>query len=320
VSDLEAAYRGAMRWYPARWRAANAEALVSLMVEFAEGEGRSAPTRADLRNLQLNGLRARVAFIERIFPARARERASSLALGIGLGMAVTVLVVQEWAPWAAVPTGALAPTGVGPFHGWGGVLYSAWCLAALLAIARLSTPARILIAATVPFSVVLVAVGPYNDGWFRPTATGLAILGGFALVAALGRPVTGARSYLALGAATIVGVGLVLFPFTRNVHFDSVIPPTWMWSIILHGNSGSTAVLASVAILVAVGLVVRDPQWIASLALLAAPGLAVVLVSLTVTSPEVVVLFGGLLLILAAVAVVVVLRLRGLRIALIPRP
>ena len=125
MSALDEAYRAEMGWYPARWRAENEDALVALMTEVAEGEGRSVPTRADLRNLRANGLRARLAPLNRVFPANARDRASGIALGFGLGMALTVLVIQEWAPWARSLWESTTPPTLGPFHGWGGVLYSA---------------------------------------------------------------------------------------------------------------------------------------------------------------------------------------------------
>ena len=319
MSALDEAYRAEMRWYPARWRAENEDALVALMTEVAEGEGRSVPTRADLRNLRANGLRARLAPLNRVFPANARDRASGIALGFGLGMALTVLVIQEWAPWARSLWESTTPPTLGPFHGWGGVLYSAWVVAAVLALARLSTAARVLLVATVPFSAVLFAIGPYNDAWFRPTALALAVLGGFALAAAVGRPVTRAFNHLPLLVAFVAGSTMVLVPFSRNVEFTTLLTPSLIWNLVLRGTSGSTAVIVVVAVLIALALVVRDPAWVATVALVATPGLAVALVSLTDTNPELVVLLLGLLFVLGVVATAVVLRARGLRIALVKR-
>lgn len=319
MSALEIAYRRAMQWYPHRWREENADALVALMLEVADAEGRTSPSAADLRNLRVNGLRARFAPLARLFPANARDRASGIALGFGLGMALTVLVIQEWAPWARPLWETYAVPNVGPFHGWGGVLYSAWVVASVLALARLNTAARIVLLATIPFSILLVAVGPFDDAWFRPTTLALAVLGGFALVAALGRPVTRAFNYLPMLVAVLVGAGVVLLPFTRNVEFSTLLSPGLIWRLVLQGTSGSMAVIATAAALVAVALIVRDPRWVATVVLLASPGLAVTLVSLSSTNPELVIFFSGVLAVLAVVATAVVLRVKGLRIALVRR-
>lgn len=319
MSELDTAYRRAMRWYPHRWRKENADALVALMLEVAEAEARSTPSGADLRNLRLNGLRTRLAPMIRLFPANARDRASGIAMGFGLGMALTVLVIQEWAPWASPLWQTPSSREVGPFHGWGGVLYSMWGIAAVLAVVRLNPVARVVLLATIPFSVVLVAISPYDDEWFRPTALALAVLGGFALVAALGRPVTAAFSYLPVLVAFVVGSAMVLLPFSRNVEFTTLIPPGWLWRIVLQGSDGSTAVIAIAATLIALALIVRDPRWVATVVLLASPGFAVALVSLSSTNPDLVLLLFGVLLVAAVVTTAVVLRSKGLRIALVRR-
>jgi len=319
VSTLENAYRRAMQWYPHRWREENADALVALMLEVADAEGRTSASAADLRNLRVNGLRARFAPLARLFPANARDRASGIALGLGLGMALTVLVIQEWAPWARPMWEAESAPTVGPFHGWGGVLYCAWVAAAVFALARLNTVARLLLMATIPFSVVLVAVGPYDDGWFRPTTLALAVLGGFALVAALGRPLTRAFNYLPVLVAFLVGAGIVLLPFATRFEFTTLLTPAMLWSYVLRGDLGVIAVIAAGAALIAVALIVRDPRWVATVVLLASPGVAVATVSLASTNPDIFVLFVAVAAVLAVVATAVVLRVKGLRIALVRR-
>lgn len=61
MSGLERRYRVAMRWYPASWRRAHADALLGTLLDRADNEGRTQPTAAELHNLALVGLCKRVA-------------------------------------------------------------------------------------------------------------------------------------------------------------------------------------------------------------------------------------------------------------------
>ena len=59
MNGLERRYRAALRWYPASWRRANADALLGTLLDRADHEGRTEPTPAELRNLAVVGLRKR---------------------------------------------------------------------------------------------------------------------------------------------------------------------------------------------------------------------------------------------------------------------
>ena len=59
MSKLEAEYRSALRWYTAKWRRHNGEALVATLLDAAEASGRDNPSRPELRNLRSSGLRQR---------------------------------------------------------------------------------------------------------------------------------------------------------------------------------------------------------------------------------------------------------------------
>ena len=59
MSDLERQYRAGMRFYTARWRQKNGDALLSTLIDGAEAEKRSEPTATELRDLARTGLRQR---------------------------------------------------------------------------------------------------------------------------------------------------------------------------------------------------------------------------------------------------------------------
>ncbi|HEX4444437.1 MAG TPA: hypothetical protein VHZ81_12745 [Galbitalea sp.] len=59
MKDMEQKYRAAMRWYTAKWRRRNADALLATLLESAEASGQPQPTRAELQNLHAMGIRQR---------------------------------------------------------------------------------------------------------------------------------------------------------------------------------------------------------------------------------------------------------------------
>lgn len=61
MSELERQYRKAVSWFPRAWRRENEDALIGLLLDQADGQGRVRVSAADRRNLAWNGLRQRVA-------------------------------------------------------------------------------------------------------------------------------------------------------------------------------------------------------------------------------------------------------------------
>jgi hypothetical protein len=59
MNELERHYCAAMRWYTAKRRRSNGDALLSTLVDQAEADGRHHPTVAELRNLARTGIRQR---------------------------------------------------------------------------------------------------------------------------------------------------------------------------------------------------------------------------------------------------------------------
>jgi hypothetical protein len=61
VSDLERQYRKALARYPKRWRRHNEDALLGVLLDNAEAEGRVDMSRTDRSDLAVNGRRLRIA-------------------------------------------------------------------------------------------------------------------------------------------------------------------------------------------------------------------------------------------------------------------
>jgi hypothetical protein len=316
VNALEERYRRALRWYPEAWREANADAIVGTLLDGAEG--RDAPRAGEVANLALNGLLARFGWVEKVLPASVRDRASSVALGFGFGLAVVILVVQEWAPWASPYDGYPGPTMVGPFSGWGGVLYSLWVLAFLAALSGFTRTARWMLASTVPFSIVLMAIWT-TDPWLRPSSLGLSILGSLAIIAAIGRPVATRWSYLPLFGASAYGVWWVLWGFARNVEWTWRLDPRSMWSGIVYGTGNGGTVIFVLGALAVLAIIAHKWSWFGALALLSMPWWMLSFLTLAGSQPEFVLVSGPPILAVLAVVGLIIFRLRGYRLRIVRR-
>jgi hypothetical protein len=60
MSELERTYRNALHWYPHRWRAQHEDALLGILLDQAEEEGRDHMTTAERRNLTRRELSRRL--------------------------------------------------------------------------------------------------------------------------------------------------------------------------------------------------------------------------------------------------------------------
>lgn len=222
MSAIESQYRSALRWYPRSWRRANEDVVVGTLLDVAEGEGRDAPTRAELGDLRRSGLVARA---DAILPGAIRDRAASISLGAGTALAVALLTGQFWAAWAPLRQGspnnwvAVAPELVAPDHViWQLLVHPAfWVLAALVGLAGWTAASRALLILSIPASVTSVAFLTDESFLLRPALGTLAMM---ALLAVLGCTGRTKRTWL-LAATTATGVLLAswlafLGPFART--------------------------------------------------------------------------------------------------------
>lgn len=276
MSALEQRYRSALRWYPAHWRAENADAVLGTLLDVADAERRESPTRFELVDLAFSGVRTRLSPLARVLPSSVRDRAASVALGFGFGLAVVMLVLQEWAPWAEV-TEPISGTIVGPFAGWGGALYSAWVLAFLMYAARMATAGRLLLLATVPFSIALVMVDGGMDAAFRPTSYGLAILGSLAVITAMGRPLVGRASWIPVSLVAVYAASSVVVPFLANLAVETRISPREMWNFVSLSQGPFAWLIYVIAAIAVGGVVTRQFSWAGAMMVVSLP---IVLISL----------------------------------------
>ena len=93
--SAEGLYRSGLRWYPKAWRKANEDVVVGTLLDVADAEGRTAPSRSELRDLRRSGLAARADFF---LPGAIRDRAAAISLGSGAGLALAFATGQVWAP------------------------------------------------------------------------------------------------------------------------------------------------------------------------------------------------------------------------------
>lgn len=284
-SMLEQRYRAALRWYPARWRASNADAVVGTLLDVADAEHRRSPARFELLHLAASGIRTRFAPIARVLPENVRDKASGVALGFGFGLAGVMLVLQEWAPWATDLTrfDLKAESAVGPFSGWGGVLYSIWVLAFLSFAAGGRRLGRGLLLATVPFSIALVLVDGGADTAFRPTTYGLAILGSLALITAMGRPFAGKFSWLPVGLVVLFASSAVVFPYLDNVALDERLSPRMMWGFVSLSQGLFAWTIYIIAAITVGALIARAASWAGAMVVVSLP---IVIISLIMLADQ----------------------------------
>jgi len=278
---LEQRYRAALRWYPARWRDANADIVVGTLLDVAEAEQRNAPSRSELAHLAASGIRNRLSWVDIVAPAAVRQRASAILLATGFGLAVMMLVMQEWAPWATARAwdefGISAPS-FGPFLGAGSVLYLVWIVGFVLAVIGLPRVAKVVLLLEVPTAIgisMLVDAGDVS----RPSSSLLAAFVVLALCVALAPPltsraVTGVTAVLALVFATLAAAYWMLTLGTSERWLGS-----WGWRRVLDVGWAPLACLAVVAFVLLV--VLRKRDWAEGLALASVVMVAVITVPLT---------------------------------------
>ena len=274
MSALEARYRAALRWYPRAWRAENADAIVGTMLDQAEAERRSAPARGELRNLAASGL---AQSIEQFAPQAVRDRVALIALALGAAASLLSFVLTEWAPLAPRDIVQFSDGGFyvppelqfGPFLSGAAVLYGAWLLALLAILARQRVISVVLLALTLPYSVVLYASRPEAWAQHQPQAGAMVILGGLALLVILGD----ARSPLPLSrlcVALIGGVAIALLGlFTGGVYF--FFGRVFGGAVFTFFEPRS--VLAALLVLAIYSAARRRASWTAALVLSALPWL-----------------------------------------------
>lgn len=188
MNELEFTYRTALRWYPKKWRIANAEAVVGILLDAAESDDRTEPARGELANLYRNGLAARLSFVSRVLDHAARQRASILTLGLGTSISVAGILFASWTyqfanrGYQQVFSLAALLQNLGSGQG----VYLFWVAAFVATLLGFRWSARAILLASIPVSIVWTLIALALSDYGHPSSVSLGFLDLLAIVAASG--------------------------------------------------------------------------------------------------------------------------------------
>jgi hypothetical protein len=227
--SIERRYRAALDLYPRSWRDANGGAMLATLLDEAEAEGRRRPSFAQLLNICAFALLERA---RSVVPASVRDRAAALAWGIGAALATVMFVGTEWAPWSTGrPSPAAGVTAFGPFVSAAAVIVGLWMLAFATALAGRARPAKWLLAATFPASVVLMAGDGASWAALRPPSSALFFLALLALIAMQGSPVKLRRDRLRM-LVCLFGAGCLVVAIVYGQLSQSLLGDWWRYRTV----------------------------------------------------------------------------------------
>lgn len=204
-------YRKLVRWYPRAWRDRNEEAIVAVLMDEDDAEGRVAPTRSSRLSLMAAGLHER--FI-------APERLSHVGLGalvLSVIFSFWYLGVISWAP------GVTYPGTFGPFANPSVIVGGMLVVALFLALFSRGRTARFVALLSVP-AIIVIGIISSAQSWLGPSVPAVVMFAGLGLAAA--SPLRSARDAgRVAGAFVLVLVGLFLTDLLRAYHFDFGLSP-----------------------------------------------------------------------------------------------
>lgn len=248
ASDIQHQFRGALRWYPDRWRAQHEEAMLGTLLDVADAEGRTRPKRGELATLRASGL---AAWIDALLPARVRDGVSAVSIATGAAFATVYLVMHSWMPWLDITTLRDGATGLshetfGPFLNPFVVLWVVWMIALMFALAGLSIATKITLAFSVVTALLIPLVAEVTGTlWFGPRSTNLGFLSLLALMAMLGAPRRPGRLLAGVTVATCAITGYYFLAGYMNGGGDDLFfwynPGTHVSVVLYLALSGSLA-------------------------------------------------------------------------------
>ncbi|WP_104170628.1 hypothetical protein [Cryobacterium sp. M23] len=204
-------YRKLVRWYPPAWRERNEEAIVAVLMDEDDAEGRVGPTLSSRLALIAAGLYER--FI-------APERLSRVGLGalvLSVVFSVWYLGVITWAP-------SITYSGTfGPFSNPSVIVGGMLVVALILALFSRGRTARFIALLSVP-AIILIGILSSVHSWLGPSVPAVVIFAGLSLAAS--SPLRSASDAgRVAGAFVLVLVGLFLTDLLRAHHFDFGLSP-----------------------------------------------------------------------------------------------
>ncbi|MBI4939279.1 MAG: hypothetical protein HY830_00860 [Actinobacteria bacterium] len=256
-------FRRLLALYPAHWQADNGDAMLGVMLDAAEAEGRTGPT---VREAVSTLGHAVTQWRSRLVARRQDDGVLGSFAGLGPAAVVSGGVLSVLSLWFAefgpALTGAPSVSGPDPLPGvatTGVIVFAAWLVALVAALAGRPGPARqgFAVAAAMP---AVVAVMSAVTGLPSPRAGLLGALTVFAVVGAVMWPDASRRLRFATGAAVVIGSTVSA---AQVVHASAGLPfaaPAWrfvgdtFYSFYGLAQLGGIATAGTVAAL-AVGLV-----------------------------------------------------------------
>jgi len=220
MTTLERRCRLLLRAYPAAYRRDRGDEIIGTLLE-ATPEGRTWPLARDVRSLVMGGLRARAA-VNRRLPTAANLRITALVGVVGY-LAFSAIAYL----WVAVVT-LTAPTGRPA--GWLALGIAA-LLGTTVALAWVSSPRGVVVAAAVPAAVAMSLAGPWRPVAFGWPITELACLLAVVLLAGRGeRP--GDRWLWAVGLVAAVPLVSGLMPDVGKLAFGALLVALGILSVL----------------------------------------------------------------------------------------
>jgi hypothetical protein len=282
--DAGDAYRRRLLAYPRRWREANGEELLAVLIAGAEGSQRSHPSAAETWDLLRHGLSARARELLWPFSPVLRDRITTLSLAGGASLAMVCLLFGEL-PAIAGPCQQVSyqsMTTFPPLLTVAPLLYLGFLATLALTVAGRVRPALNtgLLLLTLSVGVTLTSFAARS----RPVAAPPIYLSLFfvavSLLTCMGRvdlSRTG-RWWLALGSLGLGGVfALALTLQPQDFGAFVVEDPRWTfyrgWRTGIHLIAEQTWILLVAGLLMAALVSARRPGWFAASTVAALPWL-----------------------------------------------
>lgn len=264
---LEARYRAALRWYPESWRRHNADAVVGMLLDGADHDGRTEPAPGELTDLVLRGLAARAAVV---LPAGLRSGAATLAFGYGFAFSLVAFWSSWWAPFSRYRSWLRETTPdvstFGPFLSPGVVLTVLWSAALVLFLLGSGRASRVVLVVSGVVAMLLPAANALVPGWDGPSATNLVF---FALAAFVAASAVPSRRALVIG----VPFWILLFVgvYAWNAMLTPDMPSDRQFWYVFAARVPPAVVVALLIVVAIVLLLLRRPGAVGVVALAALP-------------------------------------------------
>jgi hypothetical protein len=206
TSSADGAFRRLLRLYPPSWRTANGDALLGVMLDVADAEGRVRPTAREgtavVRHAARTWATAGSDRLRRTGIGGSFSWIGPGALVLGTTLSAVSFLFGEWFPGIHLLWGNdFHADRFGPFPSAGPLLYAVWLLAFGAVVAGAARAGRLLLVLAAVGAPVLLTVCD-RTGVARPPVLFLYAMTVFAVVALVGMPRLDRATRRRLGVAS----------------------------------------------------------------------------------------------------------------------